>query len=156
VERVQRKELRYEALRYEGESRQSASLSVVTADGDTVKISIEGLQRVQMASLDARKGGRQANYASGGAESRLAVSIDVEGSLDQQEAADIGKLLEQLAGAVETARGGGAEAVQAAPVTVADSLLNYEFAYSEESAASYSVSGAVVRRAAPRYLREAA
>lgn len=130
------------------ETRQSASLSVVTAEGDRVTISIESIEKAALENRSGQKGAREINSVRASLESRMAVNIGVEGSLSEQEASDIAALLQELTGAAKAAEG--------APFEVADSLANYAFSYSEESAAAYSRTGATVRRAGPRFLRHAA
>jgi len=133
-----------QALHYQAETRQSADLSVVTADGDTVSISIQGLQRLQLDSLSARKVGSQMSYISTGAESRLDVSLDVEGSLDAEEVADINHLMQQLAGIVEDVQStSGSGPTKLTSTSVPDSLLGYDFAYTEQSEVAWTTVGSM-------------
>lgn len=70
----------------------STKLTVQTAEGDQVTISLEARARLQTASVQGEQGAAQ--VVRGSASSK--VQVEVKGSLSEEEAADIAKLLESL------------------------------------------------------------
>jgi hypothetical protein len=94
---------------------ESAALEVRTADGDTVRISLEARSRVRAGDSGAS------------AESAWAVRVEVNGSLDDQETSQIGDLLQSLVAASRSAPGTDVSA--AVPDTDLGTLLGFRYVY---------------------------
>ena len=109
------------------ESRESASLEVRTADGDTISISFDALSRASRAVFQVAAGGGSASAALASSESRVGVAVSVEGTLDADEVAEIGDLLQGL---VQSARGG--EAAIPSLSTGFESLDAFHFSYESQ------------------------
>ncbi len=109
------------------ESRESAALQVRTADGDTISISFDALTRDSLGVYQATAGAGRASASSATSESRVGVAVSVEGTLDADEVAEIGTLLQGL---VQSARGG--EAAPPSLSTGFDSLDGFHFAYESQ------------------------
>jgi hypothetical protein len=130
-----------EARAAHAESRveQAGALQVKTADGDTVSISFASLRALSLDAFQAR-GGRSAAEGGGGAQSSaVSVSVRVQGTLDDQEAADIQDLLGRMMGAVEDARDGTLDAPPADLLAAGslETLASYTFGYRENALARY-------------------
>ena len=113
------------------QSEESADLVVKTADGDTVRISIDALTRAQAGAYSASAGGAQASAQAFSGESSYSVKVNVKGSLDEKEAQQIGDLLQKLVSASRGA-GGGAAPPEQAPVKSGgrfDTLSGFHYAY---------------------------
>lgn len=109
------------------ESRESAALQVRTADGDTISISFDALTRASRGVYQASSGGGRASASMASSESRVGVAVSVEGTLDADEVAEIGTLLQGL---VQSARGG--EAAAPSLSTGFESLDGFHFAYESQ------------------------
>ena len=109
------------------QSEESADLVVKTADGDTVRISIDALTRAQAGVYSASAGRAQAEAQTFSGESSYAVKVSVKGSLDEKEAQQIGDLLQKLVSASRTGAG------DAAPLPDSgggfDTLRSFRYAY---------------------------
>lgn len=90
---------RFQGAQVAAQSEESASLEVKTADGDTVSISLASLSRLQAGVYEAQSGKASTSAASYSVESGVAVSVEVNGSLDKKEVAEISDLLRRLVGA---------------------------------------------------------
>lgn len=90
---------RFRGAQVSAQSEESASLEVKTADGDTVSISLASLSRQQAGVYSAQSGNAGVGVASYSTESGVAVSVEVSGSLDKKEVAEISDLLRRLVGA---------------------------------------------------------
>lgn len=71
----------------------SLELTVRTTEGDTVKISVAALQQSEQTRLTTRDGRSKLSAESSSSLSGFAATIEVEGDLNEQEVADIQKLL---------------------------------------------------------------
>jgi len=107
----------------------SGDLQITTADGDTVHISFSTLQQLHAESVRGKSGGARLDYRNAQQSSQVSVNIGVDGSLDSQEIADIGKLLQNLAG-------DGQDATR----NLGDSLNSFTYAYWEQAYLGYSSS----------------
>lgn len=125
------------------QSEESADLVVKTADGDTVRISIDALTKAQAGVYSASAGGAQAEAQAFSGESSYAVTVSVKGSLDEKEAQQIGDLLQKL---VSASRGGaGGAAPLAENGGGFDTLRGFRYAYhaySESTQASLDAQAA--------------
>lgn len=121
----------YQSASLQSASEQDASLNIKTAEGDTVKISFQAL-RAQQASASDSPSGSAASTASG---SSISASIEVQGSLSDQEVSDIKKLLTALGSAVKDA--GSGNAAQAAQdlqqAGSLDTIQGFDFSYQQSS-----------------------
>jgi hypothetical protein len=85
-----------ERLRARSETQResySLDLTVRTAEGDTVKISVAALQQSEHTRLSYRDGRARLEAGSSATLSGFAATIEVEGDLNEQEIADIKKIL---------------------------------------------------------------
>ena len=121
------------------QSEESADLVVKTADGDTVRISIDALTKAKAGVYSASAGGANAGSQVFSGESSYSVKVRVKGSLDEKEAKQIGDLLEKL---VSASRGaGGAAPPQQAPAPSGgsfDTLSSFRYAYRAYSESTQS------------------
>jgi hypothetical protein len=122
----------------------TGALQVTTDDGDTVSISFAALQQLHAESFRGKAGGARADYGSTSQTSGVSVDINVNGSLNDKEVADIGKLLQELSQAISDPNATG-NAGQLGPAQFAnggalDSLSNFQFAYQEQTQVDYSSS----------------
>ena len=123
------------------QSEESADLVVKTADGDTVRISIDALTRAQAGVYSASAGGAEASAQAFSGQSSYAVKVRVKGSLDEKEAQQIGDLLQKLVAASRGGGGGGAAPASApAPAAGAsfDTLSSFRYAYRAYSESTQS------------------
>lgn len=122
------------------QSEESADLVVKTADGDTVRISIDALTKAQAGVYSASAGGAEASAQTFSGESSYSVKVSVKGSLDEKEAQQIGDLLQKLVSASRGAGGGAAPPEQAAAPSGGsfDTLSSFRYAYRAYSEASQS------------------
>lgn len=123
------------AARFDGaaagyRSKESADLVVKTADGDTVRISIDALTRAQAGVYSASVGGAAAGEQTFIGESSYAVKVSVKGSLDEKEAQQIGDLLQKL---VSASRSGAPPAENSGS---SDTLSSFRYAYRAYSESS--------------------
>lgn len=122
------------------QSKESADLVVKTADGDTVRISIDALTKAQSGVYSASAGGAQASAQAFSGESSYSVKVRVKGSLDEKEAKQIGDLLEKLVSASRGAGGGAAPPSAPAPEAASsfDTLSSFHYAYRAYSESTQS------------------
>lgn len=122
------------------QSQESADLVVKTADGDTVRISIDALTKAQAGVYSASVGGANAGAQVFSGESSYSVKVRVKGSLDEKEAQQIGDLLEKLVLASRGAGGGAAPASTPEPAAASsfDSLSSFHYAYRAYSESTQS------------------
>ena len=103
------------------------ALELTTKDGDRVSISFSALDRLSTAAAS------RGQQVSAEAKSRSAVSVNVkvEGTIDDQELADITKLMERL---------GAAAGGDGAPVDIGslDSLDQFDFSLNRSASFDYS------------------
>ena len=115
------------ASTFDAQITRGGDLKITTEDGDTVSISFSTLQELHAESFRGKADGARVDYRNTQSSSQVSVSIGVEGSLDSQEIADIGKLLDHLANP-------GQDAGHA----LGDSLESFTYAYQEQVSAEYS------------------
>ena len=132
------------------QSEESADLVVKTADGDTVRISIDALTKAQSGVYSASAGGSQASVQTFSGVSSYSVKVSVKGSLDEKETKQIGDLLQKLVSASRGVGGGaatpeqelaGQAAAGQAPAPSGgsyDTLSSFRYAYRAYSEASQS------------------
>ena len=89
------------AATIDAEINRTGALQVTTDDGDSVTISFAALQQLHAESFRGKAGGAKIAYGNESQTSGVSVNISVDGSLDEQEVADIGELLQQLSSAVQ-------------------------------------------------------
>jgi hypothetical protein len=120
---------------FDAEIEQQGQLKVTTADGDTVTISIAELDRLQSDSSSDTSGGSTASFQKTRASSSIAANIEVDGSLDDKEVADITKLLRDLVKVSSAlASGQGAKAAGSLQnIGALDSIKSFQFAYQEDT-----------------------
>lgn len=123
------------ASHLEADVEQKGSLKVTTAEGDTVTISFTESDSLQSDSVGGRSGGLSASSGQSRVSSSLDMHIQVDGSLDDKEVADISKLMRDL---VKTASGlindNGTKATQEIQkMRVPSSIQSYQFAYQEDA-----------------------
>ncbi len=130
------------ATSFQAEAQQTGALKLTTADGDTVTISFSALEELQSDSYSAQKKGGTLNYSRSAASSSTSVNIQVDGSLDKGEIEDIGKVLNSLAKAVNSAQNGDTSGAAAALADTGslDSVKDFQFAYQESARIAYSQS----------------
>ena len=124
-----------ELSHFDTETEQQGQLKVTTADGDTVTISFAELDQLQSDSSSATSGGSSAGIRKTQASSSMAANIEVDGSLDDKEVADITKLLRDLVkGSSGLASGQGARAAGGLQnIGSLDSIKSFQFAYQEDT-----------------------
>lgn len=134
--------IRGRATSLDAQVQRSSTLQVRTDDGDTISISISSLQRLQRESVRAQGGGARLQYQGESASSDVSVEIVVDGTLDADEAEDIGDLLAQLTGAAAASSGEGGDApgqsAETADNDPFDSLDSFVYAYQEQVSVEYS------------------
>jgi hypothetical protein len=122
----------------------TGALQVTTDEGDTVSISFAALQQLHAESFRGNAGGARVDYGSSSQTSGVSVDINVNGSLNDKEVADIGKLLQELSQAISDPNGAGnsgqLDPAQFADGGALDSLSNFQFAYQEQAQIDYSSS----------------
>jgi hypothetical protein len=120
---------------FDAEIEQQGQLKVTTADGDTVTISFAELDQLQSDSSSATSGGSSASFRKTRASSSMAANIEVDGSLDDKEVADITKLLRDLVKMSSSlASGQGAKAAGGLQnIGSLDSIKSFQFAYEEDT-----------------------
>lgn len=126
---------RFQGAQVGAESGESASLQVKTADGDTVSISLASLSRLQAGVYSAQSGKEGVSAAAYSSESGVAVSVEVNGTLDDKEVAEISGLLRKLVGAARR----GAQSPPASTdlkTGALKTLDSYQFAYQAYQRAS--------------------
>jgi hypothetical protein len=108
---------------------QSVDLTVQTAEGDRVVISLDAQSRLAASSRHPAQG----YEFTGQSAYRQRVEVSVEGSLSEAELADITEWIDTLAAATRQAgQGGGLDAgALAAEFASLDSLAGFEYRYSE-------------------------
>jgi hypothetical protein len=104
-----------------------------------VSISFAALSRLHAESFQGQAGGASIDYGSASSSDKVSVGIQVNGSLNDKEVADITKLLGQLAASVNGS-GQGVTAAQLQDGGSLASLSSLQFAYQEQIRASYSQS----------------
>lgn len=104
-------------------------LTVETAEGDRVVISVGAQARLAAASRE----GRQGSAAVSGASTRSQVQVSVEGNLSETELADIQELIGALGEAAGEARQGGEVDLSAlaGEFSELESLAGFQFRYSQ-------------------------
>lgn len=123
----------------DAEVSRTGALQVTTDDGDTVSISFAALEQLHAESFRGEAGGARAAYGSRSQSSNVAIGIDVEGSLDTEEVADITNLIQQLSQTIrnpETTPG----ALQLGDGGSLESLNAFQFSYQEQVQVDYSSS----------------
>jgi hypothetical protein len=120
---------------FDAEIEQQGQLKVTTADGDTVTISFAESDQLQSDSSSATSGGSSASLQKTRASSSQAVNIEVDGSLDDKEVADITKLLRGLVKVSSgLASGQGAKAAAGLQnIGSLDSIKSFQYAYEEDT-----------------------
>jgi hypothetical protein len=120
---------------FDAEIEQQGQLKVTTADGDTVTISFAEVDQLQSDSASATSGGSSASIRKTQASSSMAANIEVDGSLDDKEVADITKLLRGLVKVSSAlASGQGAKAAGGLQnIGSLDSIKSFQFAYEEDT-----------------------
>jgi hypothetical protein len=130
----------------EASRERSGSLEVTTAEGDKVSISFSAVQQSEAGSVEGRGGrGQRLRAEEARQSSSVEVAVNVEGSLNDQEVADISKLLQKL-----TAAARGQASPKAAPASASDqasqrglppayqTIQNFQFQYQEQTAVRVS------------------
>jgi len=127
----------------------AGALQVTTDDGDTISISFATLDQLHAESFHGGTRGAGVAYsrlayshlAYQGASQTSSVSVDinVNGSLDDKELSDIGRLLQQLSQAIYDPKA-TPDPAQFADGGVLASLDVFQFAYQEQTHAEYSSS----------------
>jgi hypothetical protein len=120
---------------FDAEVEQQAQLKVTTADGDTVTISLAESDQLQSDSASATSGGSSASFRKTSASSSMVANIQVDGSLDDKEVADITKLLRNLVKMSSGLASGEAAKVPGGLQNMRslDSIQNFQFAYQEDT-----------------------
>ena len=119
----------------EASTERAGSISVRTDDGDIVNISFAATESLRADTYQAQSRHGRVAAANTSESAAYAVEVQVNGSLSDQEVADITALMGSLMGAVADARGGNLEgAAQTLGATEASgSLAAYRFAHEEQS-----------------------
>jgi hypothetical protein len=125
------------AATLDAQIRQTENLQITTDDGDKVSISLATLKQLHAESFQGQAGGASIDYGSASSSNKVSVGIQVDGSLDDKELADIGKLLGQLAASVHDSSQ-SPSALQLQDGGSLASLSSFQFAYQEQIRASYS------------------
>ena len=86
----------FRGSRAEGTTQRSASLEVTTEEGDKVSISFSAVERFQVQRGRVRDGASRGQVTTASSSTSVSVELKVEGDLNDQEVADISKLLEAL------------------------------------------------------------
>ena len=131
------------AATIDAEINRTGALQVTTDDGDSVTISFAALQQLHAESFRGKAGGAKIAYGNESQTSGVSVNISVDGSLDEQEVADIGELLQQLSSAVQDPSATPDTAQLVAQLSDGgglDSLSAFQFAYQEQTHVDYSSS----------------
>jgi hypothetical protein len=127
------------AATFDAQIRQTGDLQVTTDQGDKVSISLAALSQLHAESFQGQAGGASIDYGSASSSNKVSVGVEVNGSLDDKELADITKLLGQLAASVhDSSQGVSASQLQDGGSLA--SLSSFQFAYVEQIRASYSQS----------------
>lgn len=127
------------AASFDEQVRQTANLQVTTDDGDKVTISFAALRQLHAESVQGQSGNASIDYGSASSSDKVSVGVTVDGSLDDKEVADIGKLLQQLTTSVhDPSQGVAASQLQDGGSFA--SLDSFQFAYREQIRAAYSQS----------------
>jgi len=109
----------------------SGTLDVTTADGDKVSISFSAVQQLQTDQTQVRTRRGSASTQDTSHSSDVQVGVKVDGSLSDQEVADIAKLLQTLAGAV------GGKAPKTDQSSTFTTLNNFQFQYKTQTELQY-------------------
>lgn len=127
------------AAHAESRVEQAGALQVTTADGDTVSISFAGLRELALDVFRAQSGRSAAEGGASSASSAMSVGVKVNGTLDDDEVADIQKLLGQMMSVVADARDGtlNAPATDYLASGSLESLQSFRFGYQENARARY-------------------
>ena len=126
------------ASHLEATTQRSGSLEVTTAEGDRVSISFSAAQQLQASQVEVRgRHGQKAGAENVAQSSSVEVEVSVEGSLSDQEVADIAKLLESLSAA---ARGQGTPKPVPSPAASGgyQTINSFQFQYQEQVEFQYS------------------
>ena len=115
------------------------ALQLTTDDGDTVNISFAALEQLHTESFRGKSNGERVAYGGTSQNSEVSVNISVDGSLDEQEIADISELLGQLSQAIANPEE-TPEPAQFDDGGSLDSLDAFQFAYQEQTHVDYSSS----------------
>jgi hypothetical protein len=128
---------------------QTGDLEVTTNEGDKISISFAALSELHAQTLQAQNGGTgvnsgtnssinsSINYGSTSSSASLAVSVKVDGSLNDKELADIGALIRQLAAGIQYPSQ-GVSAAQLSDGGSLSSLNSFQFAYQKQTQVDYS------------------
>ena len=124
---------------------QTGALQVTTDEGDKISISFAALSELHAQTLQAQSGGTGANsgintsvnYGSTSSSDSLAVSVQVNGSLNDKELADLGTLISQLAAGIQDPSQ-GVSAAQLSDGGSLSSLNSYQFAYQQQTQVDYT------------------
>lgn len=133
----QRVQARAEVL--DTEVSRTGALQVTTDDGDTVSISFAALEQLHAESFRGKSNGARVADGSTSQTNGVSVNISVDGSLDEQEVADISELIQQLSQAIHDPDA-TPEAAQFDDGGALDSLDAFQFAYQEQTHVDYSSS----------------
>ncbi len=124
---------------------QTGDLEVTTNEGDKISISFAALSELHAQTLQAQGGGTgtnsnintSVNYGSTSSSDSLAVNVQVNGSLNDKELADLGALIGQLAAGIQDPSQ-GVSAAQLSDGGSLSSLNSFQFAYQKQTQVDYS------------------
>jgi hypothetical protein len=124
-----------QASELEYDAEQSGVLKITIAEGDTVSISFAALSQLQSESASAATGGSTASIGSADSSSAFAVAVQVSGSLNGSEQADINKLVSGLFQAMQDeSNGDGTQAAQdLQSIGSLNSLRSFQFAWQQQT-----------------------
>jgi hypothetical protein len=113
-----------DVLRVKASTETHADLTVLTAGGDRVTLSAESLLRASYASVDSQSSDPQLNVSLHATASEVRRSnsfvVSVEGQLDQQEEADLQRLVSKLQNVVKDFLGGDLDGAVSKALQVGD------------------------------------